>query len=102
MVAIKRLKKEPESLANMLKICVERVGKSRHKHLVTLLGYNMVEEGDGPGQGVHLCLVYEFVGNKTLRTRLAGIYTLTIRNFFFLFIGWPFSKDAVVAFSLLK
>ena len=73
LVAIKRLKKEPESRAKMLKTRVEHVGKFRHKHLVTLLGYNMVEEGDGPSQGIQMCLVYEYVSSRTLRTGLSGM-----------------------------
>lgn len=72
LVAIKRLRTEEARNLKSLKARIERLGKFRHQHLVSLLGYNLVSEGDAAHQGGQVCLIYEYVSNRTLRTRLAG------------------------------
>lgn len=72
LVAIKRLRKKEARNVKSLKTRIERLGKFRHQHLVSLLGYNLVSEGDAAHQGGQVCLIYEYVSNRTLRTRLAG------------------------------
>eukprot|EP00250_Pteridium_aquilinum_P013152 c21161_g2_i1 orf=70-2631(+) len=73
LVAIKRLNKEHVSSIGKLKARIEHLAKFRHQHLVSLLGYNLLVEGDSVNQGgAQVYLIYEYVSNRTLQTRLAG------------------------------
>ncbi|MCO5547368.1 hypothetical protein L7F22_000817 [Adiantum nelumboides] len=78
LIAIKRLKKEKVHSVKNVKARIERLGKFRHQHLVSLLGYNLAVENAGAGAGanrggdVQVYLIYEYVSNRTLQTRLAG------------------------------
>lgn len=73
LVAIKRLRSEQISSMNNVKARIERLAKFRHQHLVSLLGYNLATEGDGENQGaLQVHLIYEYVSNRTLQSRLAG------------------------------